>query len=88
MDKRRDVIVKFQVPTAGEYQLDFAVYLGFGILYVNFGFTMYGTFGNWATGCRMFVISLAGLVAGCGTFSSIPDGSKPFLLCQYQRKST
>jgi hypothetical protein len=39
MDKRRDVIVKFQVPTAGEYQLDFAVYLGFRVLYVSFGLT-------------------------------------------------
>jgi hypothetical protein len=29
MVKKRDFIVKFQVPTAGECQADFAVYLGF-----------------------------------------------------------
>ena len=47
MDKRRDVIVKFQVPTAGEYQLDFSVYLGFGVLYVNVGLSQYRSFGKW-----------------------------------------
>eukprot|EP00957_Ditylum_brightwellii_P189031 14390493-Ditylum_brightwellii.AAC.1 len=45
--------IKTVVTVAGNanYQLDFAVYLGFGNLYVNFGLSNYGTFGNWATGC-------------------------------------
>ena len=76
MVEKRDFIIKFQVPTTGEYQADFAVYLGFGVLYVNFELTKYGTFENWTKGCCAFVISLAGLVAGCGTFGLIPGGSE------------
>eukprot|EP00957_Ditylum_brightwellii_P203233 15333798-Ditylum_brightwellii.AAC.1 len=41
----------------------------------------YGTFGNWAKGCRTIVTSLAGLMAGLGTSSSIPGGSESFPLC-------
>eukprot|EP00957_Ditylum_brightwellii_P067492 5123266-Ditylum_brightwellii.AAC.1 len=44
------------------------------VLYVNFGLMKYRTFENWAKGCRTFVISLAGLVAGCGTLNLIPGG--------------
>eukprot|EP00957_Ditylum_brightwellii_P194596 14822464-Ditylum_brightwellii.AAC.1 len=78
MAKRREVIVKFQVPTAGDYQADFSVYLGFGVLYVNFGLTRYRTFGNWAKGCSTFFIILVGLVAGCGTSRSITGGGESF----------